>query len=99
MQGHQALLVVVGGVAPAEGHLIIFKGGEPVIGDRNSMCVTAEIAEGMLGPAKRPFAIDHPLNCEMSAVSVAQKSLAAPAVLESHESQVGPEQRSPSKLP
>jgi hypothetical protein len=32
-----------------------------VIGDGNSMCVTAEIAEGMRGPAKRPFAIDHPL--------------------------------------
>ena len=61
MQAHQALLVFMGGVAPAEGHLIIFKGGEPVIGDSNSMRVAAEIAEGLLSPAKGPLAIDHPL--------------------------------------
>ena len=61
MQGHQALLVFVGGVAPAEGHLIIFKGSEAVIRDGDSMRVTAEIAEGMLSAAKGPFAIDNPL--------------------------------------
>ncbi len=61
MQGHQALLVFVGGVAPAEGHLIIFKGSEAVIRDGDAMRVTTEIAEGMLSAAKGPFAIDNPL--------------------------------------
>lgn len=61
MQGHQALFVFMSGVAPAESDLIIFEGSETMIGDRNSMRVTAEIAKGMLGPAKGPFAIDDPL--------------------------------------
>jgi hypothetical protein len=50
---------VVRRVAPAEGHLIIFKGSKPVIGDADSMRVAAEVAEG--GAAKRPLAIDNPL--------------------------------------
>ncbi len=57
MQGHQALLILVGGVAPAESHLIIFKGGEAVTGDGDSMRVTAEITEGMLSAAKGPLAM------------------------------------------
>jgi hypothetical protein len=61
VQGHQALLVFMSGVAPAESDLIIFKGGETMIRDCNSMRVTAEIAKGMLGPSKRPFAVDDPL--------------------------------------
>lgn len=61
MQGHQALLVFVCGVAPAEGHLIIFKGSEAVVRDSDSMRVTAEIAKGMLCAAKGPFAINNPL--------------------------------------
>jgi integrase-like protein len=50
-----------GGVAPAKGHLIIFKGSEPVIGDSDSMGVTAKIVECKLGTAKGSFAIDNPL--------------------------------------
>ncbi len=61
MQGHQALLVFMSGVAPAESDLIIFGDSEAVIRDCNSMRVTAEIAESMLGPTKGPFAIDDPL--------------------------------------
>lgn len=64
VERHQALLVFVSGVAPAEGHLIIFESNEPVIRDSDAVCVTAKIAEGMLSTAKRPLAVDYPLLAE-----------------------------------
>jgi len=39
--GHQFLLIVIGGVVPAEGDLVIGQGDESVVGDGDAMGVVA----------------------------------------------------------
>ena len=48
------------GVSPAVPVLVIQEGNEPVIGDRNSMSVGAEIAQHLIGSTERWLAVDHP---------------------------------------
>ena len=54
-QGHQLLLVVVGGVAPTKGHVLVGRGDEPVVGDGDAMSVTTQILEHILGAAEGWF--------------------------------------------
>jgi hypothetical protein len=58
---HEPPLVVVRGIAPAEGDMIIFKLSQPMIGDGHAMRVAAEIAESVLRSAKGPLSVDDPL--------------------------------------
>jgi hypothetical protein len=51
-QPHQSLLILMGGVTPAEYDFPILQGHQAVIGDGHPVRVTAEIAERMLGPAE-----------------------------------------------
>jgi hypothetical protein len=60
-QRHEAFLILVGRVAPAERDLTIFESNEPVIGDGDAMRVAAEILQDMLGPAKGTFGVDDPV--------------------------------------
>lgn len=60
-QSHQAFLILVGRVAPAERDLTIFESNEPVIGDGDAMGVAAEILQDVLGPAKGTFGVDDPV--------------------------------------
>jgi hypothetical protein len=60
MQSHEALLVFMSGVTPAEGHLIVGERDESVIRDGDSVCVAAQIAESMLRAAKGSLGIDNP---------------------------------------
>ena len=63
-QRHQALLVLVGRVAPAEGDAALCQRNQPVIGYRHAMGVAAQIAERVLSSAKRALGIDHPIGAE-----------------------------------
>ena len=56
-QGHQALLVAVGGVSPAEGNLVVLQADQTVIGDGHPVGVAAEIAENMQRATKGWFAV------------------------------------------
>jgi len=60
-QSHQALLVTVPGVSPAEGDLVVLEGGQTVIGDGHAVGVAAEITENLLGTAEGRLAVDHPV--------------------------------------
>jgi hypothetical protein len=60
-QSHQALLVTVPGVSPAEGNLVVLKGDQTVIGDGHAVGVAAEITENLLGTAEGRLAVDHPV--------------------------------------
>jgi hypothetical protein len=51
-QAHQLLLVAMGGVAPTERDSVIGKVDQSVVGDRDTMCVSAEIAQDMLGASE-----------------------------------------------
>jgi hypothetical protein len=63
-QGHQALLVAVGGVSPTEGDLIARQGNEAMVGDRDAMGVGAEVVEDILWPPEGRFAVDDPVPTE-----------------------------------
>jgi hypothetical protein len=63
-QGHEALLVVVGGVSPAEGDLVTGEGNETMVGDGHTMGVSAQVVEDVLGAPERRFAVDDPVPAE-----------------------------------
>jgi hypothetical protein len=58
------MLVVVGGVAPTKGHVLVRRGDEPMVGDGDAMSVTTQILEHILGAAEGWFGIDHPVLTE-----------------------------------
>ena len=60
-QRHQALLVLVSGIAPTESDGAVRERNEAVIRDRHSMRILAEITKRMLRTAKRPLGVNHPL--------------------------------------
>ena len=51
-QGHQALLVGVGGVSPAKGDLVAMQRDEAMVGDGDAMGVGTQVVEDILGAAK-----------------------------------------------
>jgi hypothetical protein len=63
-QGHQALLVAVRRVSPAEGNLSALEGDEAVIGDRHAVGIAAEVTENMFGTTEGRLAVDHPVLTE-----------------------------------
>ena len=63
-ESHQLLLVVVGGVAPAEGDLAVGQCDEAMVGDGDAMSVAAEILEHVVGIAKGWFGVDDPVFAE-----------------------------------
>src|SRR5512140_3020692 len=63
-QGHQPFLVLVGGVSPAEGDLAVDERDQPMIGNRDTVRVAAEVAESVLGAAEGTFGIDDPVLAE-----------------------------------
>ena len=64
VQSQESLLVLVSGVSPAEGDLIVQEGNEPAVGNRNAMGVGSQVAKYLVGSAERRFAIDHPMQRE-----------------------------------
>jgi len=63
-QGHEALLVAVGGVSPAEGDVIARQGNEAMVGDCDAMGVSAQVVEDILGTSEGRFAVDDPVPTE-----------------------------------
>jgi hypothetical protein len=63
-QGHEALLVAVGGVSPAEGDLVARQGNETMVGDSHPMSVGAQVVEDILGAPEGRFAVDDPVPAE-----------------------------------
>jgi hypothetical protein len=60
VQSQESFFVLVSGVAPAERHLVLDERNEPVVGNRNTMGVGAEVTKDSIGSAERRFAIDNP---------------------------------------
>jgi hypothetical protein len=52
-QGHEPLLVVVSGVAPAKSYVALGEGNQPAVGNGNAVGVGAEIAQYVFWPAER----------------------------------------------
>jgi len=63
-QGHEALLVAVGGVSPAEGDLVARQGNKAMIGDRDAMGVGAQIVKDIFWTPEGRFAVDDPVPTE-----------------------------------
>ena len=63
-QSHQALFVVVSGVAAAKRYVVIRESNQPAVGDGLAVGVCAEIAQYMFWPAERLFGVDDPVVTE-----------------------------------
>ena len=60
VKSQKSFFVLVSGVSPAERDLVIQEGNDAAIGNCNAMGVSAEIAQHLLGSAKRRLAVDYP---------------------------------------
>lgn len=69
-QRHRALLTAVSVVLPSEGDAFAIECEEPMIGDGDPVCISAEIAQDLLRTTEGRFGIDHPV----LAVQLSQKS-------------------------
>jgi hypothetical protein len=58
------VLVVVSGVAPTKGNLVVGQGDESVVGDGHAMGVAAQILEHILGATEGWLGVDHPMLSE-----------------------------------
>ena len=63
-EGHQFLLIVVGGVAPAKGNLALRQCDQAMVGDGDAVSVAAEILQHVLGSAEGWFGVDDPMFAE-----------------------------------
>ena len=76
--GQRGELVLVGGIAPAEGgHLAIGKGDQPMVGDGHAMGVTAQIVQHVLGATEGAFQVQ----CSVSMFAPSPRIGRQPAVL------------------
>ena len=62
--GHHFLLIVVGGVAPAEGDLAVRQCDQAMVGDGDAVGIAAEILQDVIGPAEGWFGVDDPVFAE-----------------------------------
>ena len=63
-QRHEPLLVAMGGISPAEGHVVLGERDQPTVGDSHAMGVGAEIAQRVFRSSEWPLAIDNPVVAE-----------------------------------
>ena len=63
-QAHQLLLVAMSGVAPTERDVAIGKVDQSVVGDRDTMGVSTEIAQDMLGASEGALGVHDPVVAE-----------------------------------
>ena len=59
--GHRSHLVAVGVISPTEGNAFAVEGDESVVGDGDTMSITAEIANDLLGAAEGGLGINNPI--------------------------------------
>jgi hypothetical protein len=60
-QGQESLLIMVGGVAPPKGDLVVGERDQAMIGDGHAMGVRAQVTEHLLGSAEGRLAVNHPI--------------------------------------
>ena len=63
-KAHDALLVAMSGISPAESDATLAESNEPVVGDGNPMGVVAKITQGMFRAVERWLSVDDPLMTE-----------------------------------
>ena len=63
-QGHQLVFMVVSGIAPAKGDLVIRERDESVVGDGDAVGVVAQITECLLGASEGLFGVNVPVVSE-----------------------------------
>ena len=63
-EGHELLLVVVSGIAPAKGDLAIGEGDQAVVRDGYAMGIAAQIVQHILRATEGRFQVDHPILSE-----------------------------------
>jgi hypothetical protein len=83
----ELLLVPVGRVSPAEGHVTIVHLEQAAIGDGHPVRIASQILEDMLGIAEGRLGIDHPVQ----SLELSEESIEGSRLLESSEHTAKPE--------
>ena len=63
-QRHGPLLVAMGGISPAEGHVLLGERDQPAVGDSHAMGVGAEIAQHIFRSSEGALGVDDPVMAE-----------------------------------
>jgi len=63
-QGHESLLVAVGGISPSEGDVATGERDQPAVGDGDAMSVCAEITQHMFRTSEGLLGVDDPVVAE-----------------------------------
>jgi len=87
VERQELLLVPVGRVSPAEGHLAILHLDQAAVGDGHPVRIASQILEDMLGTAKGRFGIDHPVQ----SLELSEESIEGSRLLRSRERAAKPE--------
>jgi len=82
VQSHRAQLIGIAVVPPTEGDFVVVDVQQPMVRDRHSMSVAAEVVEHLCGAAERSLGIDDPID-RANGVQKAIKRTAIRQVLES----------------
>ena len=59
--GHRSHLVTARVISPTEGNVFAIEGDESVVGDGDTMSITAKIADDLFRPAEGGFGINNPI--------------------------------------
>jgi len=59
--GHRSHLVAAGVIPPTEGNAFAIEGDKPVVGDGDTMSITAEITDDLFRPAEGGLGINNPI--------------------------------------
>jgi hypothetical protein len=70
IQGQGAQAVAMGIVFVAEGHLAVFQGDEPMVGDGDAMGIPGEVLEDVLGVCHGLFGVHDPLLVTQGGIEV-----------------------------
>src|SRR5262249_17356952 len=66
-EGHRSHLVAAGIISPTECDVVAIKGGEPVVGDSDTVSIAAEVTDDLVGPAEGGLGINNPILTKQSA--------------------------------
>src|SRR4051812_38904941 len=58
---HQALFIAARVILPAECDVIAIECNQPVVGDRNAMGITSEVADNLFWPTECGLGVDDPI--------------------------------------
>ena len=61
LQGQDFRAIALGPILPSESHTTVFERDDPIVGDRDSMGVAAQVIQHLVRPGHGRLGVDHPI--------------------------------------